>query len=78
MATEPENLVLEHLRLIRNDIRDFRQEVRGDLGDLKFRMTAVEQQVATLNGSFAGQSLRIDRIEQRLDRIERRLNLVEA
>ncbi|MDB5408067.1 MAG: hypothetical protein JWL84_2979 [Rhodospirillales bacterium] len=42
------------------------------------RVTPLEGQIATLHGDFAGQSLRMDRIEQRLDRIERRLELVAA
>jgi hypothetical protein len=49
-----------------------------DMQDVKRRLTSLEVQVATLHGDFAGQSLRIDRIEQRLGRIEQRLDLVEA
>jgi hypothetical protein len=42
------------------------------------RMTSFEAQVANLHGDFAGQSLRMDRIERRLDRIEERLELTPA
>jgi hypothetical protein len=41
-------------------------------------MTSLELQVSTLHGDFAGQSMRIDRIEERLGRIEKRLGLIEA
>ena len=40
------------------------------------RITSLEGQVASLHVDFAGQSLRMDRIEARFDRIERRLDLV--
>jgi hypothetical protein len=49
-----------------------------DVRDHKGRMTSLEASVAQLHGDFAGQSLRIDRIEGRLDRIERRLELHPA
>ena len=42
-----------------------------DTRDIKRRVTALETQVA-------GQSGRLDRIEDRLDRIERRLDLLPA
>ena len=52
--------------------------MRGDLRDLKVRMTSVEDGIAGLHGDFANQSRRLDRIETRLDRIERRLELESA
>ena len=79
MTDAPENLVLVQLR--RSDEKLDR--ILGDLGDLKRHLTSVEQQIAVLqqqtgllHGDFAGQSARIDRVDQRLDRIERRLDLV--
>ena len=35
MANEPENLVLEHLRIIRADIRDLRTEMTGEFHDVR-------------------------------------------
>ncbi|CAK0739381.1 hypothetical protein CCP1ISM_10430002 [Azospirillaceae bacterium] len=58
--------------------------ILDDLGDLKRRVTSLEGQVSTMHtqaaqihGDFAGQSIRIDRIEGRLERIEHRLDLFE-
>lgn len=49
-----------------------------DVADLKRRMTSLEVSVSLLHGDFAGQSMRIDRMDARLDRIEARLELVNA
>ena len=79
MTNGPENIVLVQLRRLDEKL----DRILVDLGDIKRRMTSVEQQVAflqqqtgLLHGDFAGQSARIDRVEQRLERIERRLDLV--
>jgi len=73
VADEP-NIILEHLRAIHAD----QQLVRGDLLDIKQRLSSLEMQVDHVRGDFAGQSTRIDRVEMRLERIERRLNLADA
>lgn len=67
MSDQPENLTLLYLR--RLDIKIDR--LTDDLGDIKQRVTNVEE-------SLAGVNRRLDRQEARLDRIERRLDLVEA
>ena len=74
MTDEPDNLVLRYLRRIDENV----VRVIDDVADLKRRMTSLEQVVSLLHGDFAGQSLRIDRIETRLERIERRLDLTDA
>lgn len=50
MTTEnnTENLVLEHLRTIRNDITAFRSETRAELNDVKHRLGRVEEQIVGL------------------------------
>jgi archaellum component FlaC len=45
--------------------------VIDDLGDIKVRVTNVEENLAALNR-------RVDRMDLRMERIERRLNLVET
>jgi hypothetical protein len=60
---ETDNLVLEDLRAIRTDLG----EVGEDLREVKRRLTSLEVSVANLHGDFAGQSGRIDRVENRLD-----------
>lgn len=74
MSDQPDSLVLEHLRYIRALV----DKVDEGMQDLKRCMTSLELQVSTLHGDFAGQSMRIDRIEERLDRIEKRLGLIDA
>jgi archaellum component FlaC len=67
MSDDPENLVLIYLRRI--DIKLDR--IADDVGDLKVRMTNVDE-------GLAGVNRRLDRLEARVDRIERRLDLVEG
>jgi predicted nuclease with TOPRIM domain len=71
MADDPNNIVLEHLRVIRADVSD----VREDMREVKQRLTSLGVSAANLHGDFAGQSTRIDRLESRLERIENRLDL---
>jgi len=71
MTDDTENLILEHLRMFRNDLAGMRSEMHAEFRDLKVRMTGVEQGLVTLNG-------RMDRMEDRLARIEKRLDLTEA
>lgn len=78
MSDNPNGVVLDFLREHFARIYTRFDRVDADQTDVKRRLTSVETQVALLHGDFAGQSARIDRIEQRLDRIERRLDLVDA
>jgi archaellum component FlaC len=67
MAEEPDNLVLQMLRRIDQKV----DRLIDDVGDLKVRMTSVEEGIAGVNR-------RLDRLEARTDRIERGLELAEA
>lgn len=71
---EPDNLVLENLRLIRASLDGLREDVR----DLTLRTGHVEEGVARLGVQMVEQSIRLDRVGARLDRIETRLGLVES
>jgi hypothetical protein len=62
------------LQRIQGDISD----IKGDLGDLKLRMSAVEDHLATVIVSATGLNHRMDRFDERLARIERRLDLSDA
>jgi chromosome segregation ATPase len=80
-----DSLVLEHLKALRNELRDFRQETREEFAALKNRVGSLEdqianlhKQVASLHGDIAVIHARLDRIDNRLDRIETRLELVET
>jgi septal ring factor EnvC (AmiA/AmiB activator) len=74
VVDDSNNLVLEHLRVIRTDLG----EVRDDVREVKQRLTSLEVSVATVHGDFAGQSGQIDRVESGLKRIEHRLDLRNA
>lgn len=69
MTEEAESL--EILRKMQADIAS----LRFDMVDLKHRVSMIERNTADIASSFAGQSARIDRLEERLDRIERRLDM---
>ena len=67
MAEEPDTLVLQILRRLDQKM----DRPVEDVGDLKVRMTAVEEAVV-------GVQRRIDRLDIRIERIEKRLDLVET
>ncbi len=74
MTADVSHLILEHLKHIRAST----DAMALDIVDLKARMTGIEIQVGQVQVSLAGQSQRLDRLEERIARIERRLDLVEA
>jgi uncharacterized coiled-coil protein SlyX len=82
MTDNIENLVLEHLRSLRNELRDFRTRHDADMSDIKQRLTTLERGIAgmkrdsaELYDDHARQQAAIDRLSERMDRIERRLEL---
>jgi hypothetical protein len=83
MADETSNLVLEHLKAIRNELRDFRGRFDDEMDDLKTRMSSLEAAMVTVKREVnfgdevdARQQVSLDKIIKRLDRIERRLELI--
>lgn len=65
--TEPDSMVLQHLRAI-----------RAQLDTLNERQLETMQRVGGLELQVANLSVRVDRIDARLDRVEKRLGLIEA
>ena len=78
MNGEVENLVLDHLRAIRNEMVDLRRELRTELGDLRQRVSSIERHLATMPGDVALVHQRLDRLNERGERIERRLEISGA
>jgi hypothetical protein len=73
-----DNLVLEHLRAIRSELREVRGEQterRMRIGAIERSMARVEVEQAELRAEFGS---RFDRVLDRLDRIERRLEIAPA
>lgn len=71
-----ENLVIEHLKALRNDIREFRQEAREELQTIKMRINSLERGQAGNHDDSVIIQTRLDRVDGRIDRIEKRLELV--
>lgn len=71
MADENTNVVLEHLRHIRNRIDRLDEKVDTVI----LRLGVIEGHVANFHVSKAGQNHEIDRLKSRVDSIERRLEL---
>ncbi len=82
MAENTENLILEHLRNLRNDVLTLRAEMHEGFNDLKLRVSSIEEHTAGLrrdlaliHGDIANIHQRLDHHEKPLERIERRLEL---
>ena len=82
MSDNVQNLVLEHLRILCNELRDFRSRHEEDMADIKHRMTMLERGVSSMKREgaelfedHARQQAAIDRLVERVNRIERRLEL---
>lgn len=82
MSENVENLILEHLRMLRNEVARLRAEMHEEFKDVKLRLGSVESAVVTVRrdaadqmGDAVRQQLRIDQLAERLERIERRLEL---
>lgn len=73
MADENPNLVLEHLRAIRAEMSEIRQEQR----EQRIRLSGIERGIVNLLSEITEMGLRLDRMHDRIDRIERRLDLTE-
>ena len=72
MAKEPENLILEHLRAIREVLDKHTQA----FGDIQLRLSGIETHMAGFQITEVRQSNEIDQLKARMDRIEKRLELV--
>jgi cob(I)alamin adenosyltransferase len=74
VTEKTENLILEILKRIQGDMAD----MKADVSDIKLRVTATEEHLATMMMSIAGLNSRLDKLDGRVLRIERRLELTEA
>jgi predicted nuclease with TOPRIM domain len=72
--TEPDNIVLEHLRHIRGAV----DALRDDMREVKHCVGSLEREVAHVNVKVAELSERVDCVSDRLERVEKRLNLTDA
>lgn len=80
MTNETENLVVEILRRLQGDMAELKsgqQDMRHRLSLIETRLAGMERNLADQYAGYAGQSVRIDRLEERLGRLERRLELTD-
>lgn len=82
MTESVENLVLEHLKALRNELRDFRSEFHIEADNLKMRLSAVEaamigvrRELTFGDEASARNQVQIDQLVERIRRIEKRLDL---
>ena len=75
MTENTDNLVLEHLRALRNDVTALTRRVEDGFAQVNIRLSAVEQQLAGLTTAVYGGHSRMDDMERRIERLERRLEL---
>lgn len=80
-----DNLVLEQLRLMRNEMRDHRRSTDAGFKDLRERLTSMETRLVSLEMQILAQhadttrhTARFDALQDRIERIERRLELGTA
>ncbi|MBC2773875.1 hypothetical protein H6M51_13500 [Rhizobium sp. AQ_MP] len=74
MNEKVENLILEHLRIMRTDISSLKEEMVG----MRSEMPAMKQYMAGFMTDEARQDGEIAELKLRLDRIEKRLELTEG
>jgi hypothetical protein len=82
MSDNVENLLLEMLKGLRNDVKEFRARYEEDMDDLKARMSSLEGAMVSVRRDVnhsdevdARQQVAIDKIVKRIERIEHRLEL---
>ncbi|MBO3760590.1 hypothetical protein J5J10_06625 [Ciceribacter sp. L1K23] len=73
MNEKVENLILEHLRVMRTDIASLKEEMVG----MRSEMRAMKQHMAGFMTDETRQDGEIAELKLRLDRIEKRLELSE-
>jgi len=78
MENEIDNIIIEHLKALRNELRSFKAETEENFMIIKNRLSSVEDQLVGIHADIAALNRRADRIDERLTRIERKNDLVEA
>ena len=82
MTDNVENLILEMLKGLRIDVKEFRSRYEEDLDDLKARMSSLENSMVSVKREVnhgdevdARQQVSLDKLMKRIERIEHRLEL---
>ena len=82
MSENVDNLILEMLKGLRGEVKDFRMRYEEDMDDLKARMSSLESSMVSVRRDVnhgddvdARQQVSLDKIIKRIERIEHRLEL---
>lgn len=75
MTDNVESLILEHLKLLRNEVKTQSAKMDEQFESIRLRLSSIEGQMAGIHADIAIMHGRMDKFESRLDRIERRLEL---
>lgn len=73
-----DNIIIEHLKALRNDLKEFRQETREELQIIRMRLNSVERTVAGSHDDNMIVQMRLDKVDEKIDKIEKRLELNAA
>lgn len=77
MTDNGENLILEHLKLLRSEVRAQGVKMDEQFESIRLRLSSIEGQMTGIHTDIAIVHNRMDRFETRFDHIERRLELSE-
>jgi len=70
-----DNLILEHLKSLRNEVRDLRKDMDDNFRDVKLRLGSIERYQVGSHDDSVRQNARIDDLDERIQRLERRLEI---
>ena len=74
----PEKIVLEHLVVLRNELKEFRKESREELQIIKMRLNSMERTVSGAHDDNVIVQMRLDKVDEKINKIEKRLELAAA
>jgi len=76
MADEPDNLILEHLRRLREGQDALRGDVGEGFSELKHRGSALEQSIGNLQVHLGQMQIVMGSLNERMDRIDDRMDSI--
>jgi regulator of replication initiation timing len=74
MTEEPDNIILRQLRALDDKL----DRVLAEVGELKTRMSAMEQHLIGIHLDIASLRERVGNLDSRMERLERRTGLIDA
>lgn len=77
MGTEPENLVLQQFRALRNAMADMQKEMRQGFTAIESRLGRVETALGEVHGDYACLSVRIDQLQADTRALKTRCDTVQ-